>query len=82
MHPQEGPTTGGNIVRFVGAGFDAHTLVLFGNAPAPKVLVQDAACYVQVPAQPCGPVSVAVCGTDRCITVPQSYTYHRAPNGS
>jgi hypothetical protein len=79
MHPQEGPTTGGNIVRFAGEGFDARTLVLFGNAPAPKILVQDTACYVQAPAQACGSISVAVCDTSACITVAQPYVYHRSP---
>ncbi len=82
VHPIAGPTTGGNIVRFSGEGFDTRTVVLFGNAAAPKVLVDDTACYVHAPPQIAGPVLVSVCNAAGCAHVAQPYTYTKPALGT
>ena len=78
IDPNQGPTSGGQVVTIAGSGFGPGSTVTFGGAPATDVSVNDAGTAVTAttPAGTAGPVDVVVgdAGTAP-VTLAGGYTY-------
>ncbi|GED89499.1 IPT/TIG domain-containing protein [Streptomyces sp. 6-11-2] len=79
ISPNQGPSSGGNIVTVTGTGFSSTTAVQFGGRAATSFTVLSSTQLTAVPPAGTGAVNVTVTTSQGTSTQTATYTYVAAP---
>ncbi|MGW2899057.1 IPT/TIG domain-containing protein [Streptomyces sp. NPDC001212] len=79
ISPNQGPSSGGNIVTVTGTGFSSATAVQFGGGAATSFTVLSSTQLTAVPPSGTGAVNVTVTTSQGTSTQTVTYTYVAAP---